>query len=120
MTLELTDYSIIANALYARHECYLSYDEIRNYIDILFKMLHEDYENIQIKDTESNIIQLGDHIFVKEDEGVSTPFEVDEDFIVLLNSIYPEDIQEKMKLSRDEYRKDIKVLVRKPIEANNQ
>lgn len=93
----LSDSIIIPNALYAKEADFLKYEEIDEYKKLLYKVITKKHKYIMFKSSESNILEVEGHTFIKEKDGVSCMDPIDEDFIREINSIYPEDIRTIIK-----------------------
>lgn len=103
----LSDSIIIANALYANETGSLKYEEIEKYKKLLHKIITEKhkYNYVMFKSSESNILNIEDHTFVKNEYGVQCEEPIDEEFIESINSIYPEDIRDNIRTSHDNVKK---------------
>lgn len=93
----INDGVVIANALYANATDTLKYEEIDEYKQLLYRLIAEQYKYIMFKSSESRMIEIEDHTFIKHDGGVKCMEPLDEEFIESLNSIYPEDIRATIK-----------------------
>lgn len=101
----LNDGVIIANALYAKETDSLNYEEIDNYKKLLYKLITEKHKYIMFKSSESKIIELENHTFIKRQDGVLCMEPLDEEYIELVNSIYPEDIRASIRTSHNKVKK---------------
>lgn len=104
----LSDSIIIPNALYAKETDFLKYEAIDEYKKQLYKMITKKHKYIMFKSSESNILEVDDHFFIKEKDGVSCMDTIDEKFIEELNSIYPEDIRTIIKSTHSKGKQKIK------------
>ena len=104
----LSDSIIIPNALYAKETDFLKYEEIDEYKKQLYKMITKKHKYIMFKSSESKTLEVDDHIFIKEKDGVSCMDPIDEEFIKELNSIYPEDIRTIIKSTHSKEKQKIK------------
>ena len=104
MTRVLNDYTIFANALYAKNTNYLEYTDIEEYRVLLYRLLREKYGYILFNSTEDNIINVYGQTFIKENEGIFSENQLNKESIEKLNSMYKEeDFQQIIKESRDKY-----------------
>ena len=104
MTRVLNDYTIIANALYAKNTKYLEYTDIEIYKVLLYRLLREKYGYILFDYTEDNVINVQGQTFIKEEKGILSWNKLNKKSIEKLNSIYKEkDFQQIIKESRDKY-----------------
>ena len=113
MVLKVTDAVIIGNALYAKQARYIEYNEVEEYKKILYKSLVEDYKYIMFESDESNIIEIEGKMFVKGSEGILSLSNLDDNFIIKLNSIYSKGVQDIINESRDNYINKSKRIVKK-------
>ena len=104
MLYVLRDYIIYANALYAKEESFLTYEEINEYKVLLYRGLKEKYKYILFDSPDKNIIEVKEHVFVRENDGVLSVHDLNEEFIESLNSVYPEEFHDIIKQSRQDYR----------------
>lgn len=104
----LRDTVIIANALYANETDFLKYKEIEEYKKLLYQMITKKHKYIMFKSSESNILEVDNHFFIKEKDGVSCMEPIDEAFIEEVNSIYPEDIRTIIKTTHSRGKQKIK------------
>ena len=104
----LRDTVIIANALYAKETDFLKYKEIEEYKKLLYQMITKKHKYIMFKSSKSNTLEIDDHVFIKEQDGVICMEPIDEAFIEEVNSIYPEDIRAIIKTTHSRGKQKIK------------
>ena len=104
----LSDSIIIPNALYAKETDFLKYEEIDEYKKQLYKMITKKHKYIMFKSSESNILEVDNHFFIKEKDGVSCMDPIDEKFIEEVNAIYPEDIRTIINSTHSKEKQKIK------------
>ena len=63
----------------------------------------------------NNILKIEEKTFIKDSEGIRCLVELDENFIKKLNSIYPEDVQKMIKVSRNKYNEKNKQLIKRHV-----
>ena len=116
----LHDYTVIANALYAKDTYYLRYEEIAQYRILLYQELTKRYKSIMFRDTDVQtlMLKINDHFFSKEPEGILALDKVDKEFIDSLNSMYPKDFKEIIDASRDKYNEETEKEENKVIKKN--
>ncbi len=106
MCVVIDDKVIISNAFYANlkkfNQYLLDYDEVEKFKRILYKEIVKKYRYVMFSEDESNYIDVYEHLFIKENAGIVCFNEIDDSFINKVNSIYTEDIQKIIELSRDE------------------
>lgn len=112
MSKVLNDYTVIVNALYAKQTDYLNYADIKEYKKLLYKMLSKEFKYILFETTLPDIFEIDDHMFIKLKDGIQSIDELDEEFIKKTNSIYSEEYQEIINISREKYT-DVKAKVKK-------
>ena len=104
----LSDGIIIANALYAKETDFLKYQEIEEYKKLLYQMITKKHKYIMFKSSESNTLEIDNHVFIKKQDGVSCMEPLDEAFIEEINSIYPEEIRTIIKTTHSRGKQKIK------------
>ena len=104
MLYVLRDYIVYINALYAKEENSITYEEISEYKILLYRELTKKYKYIMFDSPKEKLIEIKNHAFIKEHEGVLSVHELDEEFINDLNSVYPEEFQNIINKSRKEYK----------------
>ena len=113
MMLVLNDYIIVANAFYAKKTDFLEYSDIEIYKVLLYKMLNEKYKYIMFGHAESTVLEIANNILIKEENGIRCFNKFEEEDIKSLNSMYSDDVQEIIKLSREVYIEKSKQLRKK-------
>ena len=98
---------IIANVYYAyfkkSNQCkVLDYKYFEEYKKCLYKKIVKKYKYVMFSDSDSNYIDIQDHIFIKENRGIRCLSSIDNYFIKKVNSIYPNDIQQLIQITREE------------------
>lgn len=104
MLYVLRDYIIYANALYAKEENFLTYEEINEYKVLLYRGLKEKYKYILFDSPNEKLIEIKKHAFIKSNDGIISIHTLDEEFMESLNSVYPEEFHEIIKQSRKDYK----------------
>lgn len=105
MCVVLSSKVIISNAFYAifgsRNTAMstLDYTTIEYYKTILYKMISKVCGYVMFSSNESAYIEIYNHYFIKNLDGVVCTDDLDESFINKVNSIYSSDIQEIIKKS---------------------
>ena len=104
----LSDSIIIPNALYAKETDFLKNEEIAEYKDLLYKMIIKKHKYAMFKSFESSTLKIGNHTFIKENDGVSCMDPIDEEFINELNQNCPEDIRTIINSTHSKEKQKIK------------
>ena len=104
MTMVLRDTTIISNALYAKKTNQLSYDEVKRYKILLYRMLVEKYKYILFDMNADNFIEENGKFFVKAHDGVSALSKIDDEYINKINSCYPVEAQDIIRESHEKFR----------------
>ncbi|MBO4245576.1 MAG: hypothetical protein J5892_02400 [Bacilli bacterium] len=114
----ISDIVIIANAFFAKHAIFQSFDDLREFKGVIYRNIINGYANSVRFDNAlssyANVIYIEDAIFLKEEKGIRLlDIEIDEELINKVNSIYPEELQDILKKSRDIYKGQTKKLTDK-------
>lgn len=104
---------LVGNAFYAKEAKYLEYKDITKYKEILYQTLTEEYRYVMFEDGNYDFLEIKNSLFIKEKGGIRLLGDLDEVSIESVNSIYPDDIQELIKKSRDRFRENPKQLIKK-------
>ena len=106
---------LIGNAFYAKNADYLEYKDITKYKEILFKIIVEKYKFIMFEQEIYDFVEIKNSLLIKEKDGIRIygRGKLDEATIESINSIYPEDIQELIKKSREIFVEKNKQLIKK-------
>ena len=105
----IDDYTVIAHAANAKRKEVISFEDINEFSDILYKKLNRFY--FKYKNTPLNKFMVKGHRFVREKGQIRILDELDNDFMEEITSCYPEEVQESIWDARKEYtKKNCKVL----------
>ena len=97
-----SDKIFIANAFYATQEVRLSYEKIQEFKIMFYKIYTQRfYKYVMFSNSEGNFLDIYDHLFVKENDGILCCNDLDEEFINEVNDIYPQAIQDILSDVRD-------------------
>ena len=106
---------LVGNALYAKNVEYLEYKDITEYKKILFKTIIEKYKFLMFEQEIYDFVEIKNSLLIKEKDGIRIygRGKLDEATIESINSIYPKDIQELIKKSREIFAEKNKQLIKK-------
>ena len=97
----IKDYTMIINALYAKNQTFITYDELDNYRTILYQEIIKRRKYIMWDDSDEDIKVYDNFTIVRTPDGIYTTNFIDEETINESLIGYPEDIQKSFKISRD-------------------
>ena len=120
MLYNITDYTIIANALYAKQDKFMTYDEFHNYKGFLHQEITKKHKFIMYQDTPEHIKEYTTNLFVRTDDGIISSNLVDEKLIDYVLKGYPDDIKESFRISRNKYAASMektKTITKTPLRA---
>lgn len=101
---------IISNAFYAMHKkddvcTVLEYKFVDQFKKLLYQRITNKYRYVLFSSEDSNCIEIYEHIFIKENDGILCVNSIDDSFIDKVNSVYSSDIQNIIEQSRSEMKK---------------
>lgn len=109
--LYINDYTVIAHAANAKRKEVISFKDIIEFSNILYKKLDKNQIYFAYKTTGLNEFEVKGHRFVREKGQIRLLDELDDDFMNEVTIGYPERVQELIMEARREYtKKNCKVL----------
>lgn len=98
---------VISNAFYAMQKkdgvcSTLEYNVVDQFKKILYQRITKKYRYVLFSTEDSNCIEIFEHTFIKENDGILCVNSLDDSFIKRVNSFYSSDIQNIIEQSRSE------------------